>query len=559
MSEAGFVFHSPLSLLREWQTNTDAPLREVLVTGYTLDLVFFERHCVALGRGLGARVTVLADAGQAVHDPVDVRLAGRAYQHGHARCAAAFHPKLVVLVGDEEVWAAIGSGNPTLAGWGHNHELWLIVRSARRQGPAALRDLGTWLSELTEVVAMPSWIADTVRHVGQAVTPVEVDDSLPELRIFGNLRRSLLTQLPDREVDALRLAAPFFDARAAAIRALVTRFRPDEVDLAIQPNLSQYDGAAVAGAVRQVSTVGVRLLPEKRTSHGKLVEWAIGESVTAMVGSANLSAAAMLASTVAGGNCELAATYPVEASLMPSEGTNAALSTIQTTNTIPTDQREPSGPELVLLGARQLPGRIVVELFTTAPGPVTIEMSQDGTPGTWQPVHVAQKPDRERTTEEFPVPAEWGGAVRARAEQGGDSVVSSVVFLTDTARCRPRDDDERPRLTRDVPPSELFADRVLANRFHNDLLRLINQTAEHRTNVTDAGHRADESATDDHDDDRYGAWVRSVERMLGPSLTELVLPDILRPAALATAAPGWNIGPQADEAELAIRDRKSVV
>ena len=53
------------------------PLREVLVTGYTADLVFLERHCVALARGLGARVTVLTDAGQGVHDPVDVRHAGR--------------------------------------------------------------------------------------------------------------------------------------------------------------------------------------------------------------------------------------------------------------------------------------------------------------------------------------------------------------------------------------------------------------------------------------------------------------------------------------------------
>src|SRR5205823_4508094 len=40
--------------------------------------------------------------------------------------------------------------------------------------------------------------------------------------------------------------------------------------------------------------------------------------------------------------------------------------------------------------------------------------------------------------------------------------------------------------------------------------------------------------------------------MLGPSLTDLVLPGILRPATFATAAPGWSIGPQADEAELAI-------
>jgi hypothetical protein len=38
-------------------------------------------------------------------------------------------------------------------------------------------------------------------------------------------------------------------------------------------------------------------------------------------------------------------------------------------------------------------------------------------------------------------------------------------------------------MTRDFPPSDLFADRVLANQFHDDLLRLISHTAKHHTNI----------------------------------------------------------------------------
>jgi hypothetical protein len=189
MSQASHEFHSPLSLLREWHERTDAPLRELLVTGYTLDLVFLERHCVSIARALGARVTVLSDAGQAGHEPVDVRHAGRAYQHGHAYCRGAFHPKLVLMLGDDELWAAIGSGNPTLSGWGHNHELWLVLRTARERGPAAVRQLSRWLTDLPAVVALPSWIADTVTEIGRSIIPEQIDDSLPDLRIFGNLVR----------------------------------------------------------------------------------------------------------------------------------------------------------------------------------------------------------------------------------------------------------------------------------------------------------------------------------------------------------------------------------
>ena len=66
-------FQSPLALIRQWQQRTDgARLLEVLITGYTLDLVFFEKRCLSMARGLGARITVLADAHEAIHDPADV-------------------------------------------------------------------------------------------------------------------------------------------------------------------------------------------------------------------------------------------------------------------------------------------------------------------------------------------------------------------------------------------------------------------------------------------------------------------------------------------------------
>lgn len=128
-----FDFCSPLTLLQQWHSRADgASLHEVLITGYTLDLLFVEQRAVALARGMGARVTILSDAQHAVHDPVDIRRAGRAYQHGHVSCTGAFHPKLAVLVGEDEVWAAVGSGNPTTAGWGYNDELWYPAPLRRR-------------------------------------------------------------------------------------------------------------------------------------------------------------------------------------------------------------------------------------------------------------------------------------------------------------------------------------------------------------------------------------------------------------------------------------------
>jgi hypothetical protein len=551
MSEAEYRFHSPLTLLQEWDDRTDgAPLRECLVTGYTLDLVFFERHWVPTARALGARVTVLGDAGHAVHEAVDVRQAGRAYQHGLVGCGGAFHPKVVVLTGDDDVWVAVGSGNPTMSGWGHNHELWLVLRASRHRGPAALRDLGAWLAELPGVVRMPSWVAGTVAHIGDWITPDEIDDSLPGLRIFGNLRHSLVGQLPAGPVRSLRMTAPFFDERGHGVRALIGKLRPLEVDLALQERVTRYSGQALADATASVPLTRFSHLDEGRTRHGKLIEWTVDGATTAMTGSANLSAAALLATTENGGNCELVTTTPVPVSLLP-PGTAVAQADITRNNTIPVGSPDSRQPTLIVLGARRTQNTVFAELVTTVSTPITIESSPDGTPGTWTPLHVFTAGSTAVQSVGFTAPEALGGAVRARVDQSGDRLVSPVVFLTDTARCLPRDDAAgRPRMTSIAEGDTVLTDEVLARRFNADLLRLLGHVQEHRGATGSAALRtaAGTTAAAVPPEDRWGRWLESVEHSLGPHLTGLLFPGALTAPGPATT--GWSLSTDVNDAEL---------
>jgi len=548
VSTVEYRLHSPLTLLREWQDD-GAPLVELLVTGYTHDLVFLERHCLAPARAMGARATVLGDAGYAVHEPVDVRHAGRSYQYGLASCGGAFHPKLVVLVGEERVWVAIGSGNPTMSGWGHNEELWLVVRSAGGRGPAALGDLGSWLEDLPSVVAMPTWIATTITTIGRMVTPTEIDASFAHLQIFGNLYRSVLSQLPSGPATTLRLSAPFFDVHSRAVRELVTRFTPTEVLVALQPTLSQYDGATLVAATSSAQSVSFTHLGEKRTSHGKLVEWTSGRETLALTGSANLSAAAMLATTSVGGNCELVTLFRVPTSKLP-DGDVASTEEIRSANTIPSRNEEAPGVTITVLGARRLPDHVSVELVAGQAGAVTIETSLDATPGTWQPAHIEHVESSTLTTCRFLVSEQLGGAIRATMNNDGGTAISAVVFLTDTVRCLPRHhDDDRPRLAISPVAEDLFTDPALAQRFAADLTRLISQVLEHRSVSVVPLRSATPGQASATNDDKWGAWVSAIERTLGPALTNLVFPGALLP--LNTVVTGWSVGPDADENELA--------
>ncbi len=485
MTHVRFDFQSPLALIRQWQQRVDgARLLEVLITGYTLDLAFFEKRLVSMARGLGARITVLADAHQAVHDPADVRLAGMSYQHANVSCRGAFHPKLAVLVGEEDVWIAIGSGNPTTSGWGHNDELWLVLRSSRRSGPAALTELSQWLSALHRHVAMPSWIASTVAEVAAIITPDVTDDSVPALRILGNLERRFIDQLPLGRVDSLALAAPFFDPASSAVREFVARFKPDQLIVGFQPTLSSYAGSSLVDAAGQAAHAEFRDLPEadRRMSHGKLVEWALEGQYMAMVGSPNLSYAALLASTDQGGNCELAAVFGVDQSLMP-EGTNVALDVLRTRSTMPADSQSRQKPPVTLLGARRQDDGITVELLAGTDAAILIETSPNGGPGTWQQCHVIRPSTNAvlgAIVSRFQAPEQMGAAVRAVVDDPKQPYITPAVFLTDTTRCLPRQvDSSAPRLRQQF--GDVFSDEKLQRRFETDLLRLLAENAAHRT------------------------------------------------------------------------------
>jgi hypothetical protein len=472
-------------------------------------------------------------------------------------CRGAFHPKLVVLAGDEDVWVAIGSGNPTMSGWGHNHELWLVLRASRKQGPAALRDLGYWLIDLPRVVTMPSWIAKTVINLGQWITPADIDDTLPDLRIFGNLHRSLLGQLPAGPVLSLRMTAPFFDARAQAVRALIERFSPAEVDIAMQKNLSQYNGQALSDATSTVPNAGFWFLDEDRTRHGKLVEWTTGGGITALTGSANLSAAAMLTTTSAGGNCELVTTYPIPESLLPKE-TFVDRAVISTIDTIPVEPREASTVVLTLLGARRINDTVLVELVTTATQPITIATSPDGTPGTWMPVHIVSAGAESPVRAKFSAPERLGGAVRASVAIEGERVVSDVAFLTDTHRCLPRNDTPtRPKMGPFNGLDEVFTDPVQASRFNANLLRLLSHVQEHKGSGAVPLRTGGTNTQAPLADDRWGAWLHDVERSLGSTLTGLLFPGALILPESGTTQ--WSVGPETDDTALADGEHEDVI
>lgn len=310
-------------LFHEMEASGQWDVEEALFLSFNANVGFFERGVLGLCRSMGARVSVIADAGMWRPDPLAMKGAGSEYLLGLASHGAAFHPKLVLVVAADKVLAVIGSGNLTPGGWQYNSELWSVLRSEEREAPQSLLELADWLEALPHVVRMATHhtnallrVADRLRSTLRDLIPV-----VGGTKVVTNLDHSMLSQLPAGPVDELILTAPFIDDRAAAVRALLDHFPSPKLTIIVQPGLTVVTPNTLAQVLKNQPNVTIVMdgsgLSRMRYRHAKLIEWRRGSIRQALTGSANLSAAAVLNSARSGGNVELGLLTTIEESLWP--------------------------------------------------------------------------------------------------------------------------------------------------------------------------------------------------------------------------------------------------
>jgi hypothetical protein len=530
---AGWGITSPMALLGEWAgPAARGNLREVILLGFTVNLPFPEKTAIRTARDLGARVTVIGDAAQGLYDPVDVRL--RTYITGWAACRSAFHPKLALLVGDHDIAAAIGSGNPTIAGWGHNDELWAVLRDGPYGSASGLRQLGSWLRDLPGVVAMPGYAADVLSAAAERLAAVPGDAG--RAQVLHNLRHGLLGQLPRGPVRELRMSAPFVDEAGGALAEIIAAFDPGQVVIGLQEHLTSYDGDALLRAAGSRHTE-VRLLPERFPRHGKLLEWDGPGGRYALTGSANLTASALIKATADGGNCELAVLAPAGDSLMP-EGTVITREELRGRRTVtPSVPR----PRLLLLGALLTRGGVLVTLARPCDTEVRIEASPDGSPGSWAALGTVAPGVSEQM---FPVARLVGTVIRAVAVQPGHQRSESPpVFAVSLARCaRRQPDDRRPRLRREYSEETIFTDEEMAHQFRADLLRLIEASAWPATRPQGGKEPGTQPAARAPAEDLWAAYLEECELGIGRALTAALFGQLAQMIPGISRGLGWGLG-----------------
>ena len=292
-----------------------------LILTYGADLPFFERT-LARQLPVGCRNRVIvADARQYLEACIRyaqgglVRTINQHYVVDGIHVRHAMHAKLILLTAPTRGRLFVGSGNLGLQGYASGGEIFTRYEYDPEQEDdlAAFVSARLFLEQLLELAPTGEIAAGRIaylfehtpwlfQHVPGTGSPVRhnLDQSFLE---------QLLVEVAGEPVEELTVAAPFFDAEAAALRGLVQRLAPSRVRVLVQPGRTSVD-PVVLDRIAANHEGPFEVIPVGRGDddvylHAKLILLKLSKRAVCLHGSPNLSQVALLRSGE-GANIELA-------------------------------------------------------------------------------------------------------------------------------------------------------------------------------------------------------------------------------------------------------------
>lgn len=221
-----------------------------LLTTYSFDPIYFEAVYLSTLRKLGiTNVVVLMDASM-----YDQLLSDSNYQchrvsqynytlvRKESFHSGVFHPKVVLLFGEEEGTLIVGSGNLTYSGLANNDEIWNAFHIQGNNSIhyplfyQAWKYLSKSANQTSSLVSRQiDWMLEQSPWLHQETTDsTALLSSGEECTLLYNTAEStildkLLLSIGDKRIVSIKVIAPFYDAEGDALSALKKQLAPKEM------------------------------------------------------------------------------------------------------------------------------------------------------------------------------------------------------------------------------------------------------------------------------------------------------------------------------------------
>lgn len=286
-----------------------------LMTTFNIEFSFFEKYLIHLLLNNEIRhINLFTDAKQtriALSEEIPVHF-GKKYYVSPIDIQGAFHPKVILLLGEKKAKLMISSANIKMSGYMANSEIFqtFIYDEKNTDDQGMIFQAVEMFRILNSLTPVPDTSTQTLLSKFVISEPQEYGNS----RLLSNLNTSIfdqLLQLITEEIREIKVAVPFYDQNLEALQSLIEQFQCRDVQLYVQDEMNtfpveynQEHGIIAAADILPFETVQIGGKKKSSFYHGKVFELIGMDNTYVLYGSANCSGSALLRTFHQSGNIE---------------------------------------------------------------------------------------------------------------------------------------------------------------------------------------------------------------------------------------------------------------
>lgn len=286
-----------------------------LMTTFNIEYSFFEKYLIHILLNNQIRhINLFTDAKQtraALHEDIPVHF-GKKYYISPIDIHGAFHPKVILLLGEKKAKLIISSANIKMSGYMANCEIFqtFIYDEENNEYQGIIYQAIEMFRALNSLTPVPDSSTQALLNKFDISEPVVYGNG----RLLCNLENSIMDQLTTfihEDIRQIRIAVPFYDQNLEALRSFKDFFKCQDVQLYVQDEMNTFPMEynvehGIVASDQVIPFEAVQIGDRKKTFfyHGKVFELIGMENTYVLYGSANCSGSALLRTYKQSGNIE---------------------------------------------------------------------------------------------------------------------------------------------------------------------------------------------------------------------------------------------------------------
>jgi hypothetical protein len=309
-----------------------ADFHSAIMTTFSFDFYHFESQVLKTLKSKGVtNISVFADTTMLDQSigfaTAHLKSLSTSYSVCGVPCKGAFHPKIIILAGEEEAMLIQGSGNITSGGHGKNHELFNVFYANKedKQQLPLIKEAWLYINELTKNVEGVSkdklnWVTSNCSLLKGLAKEKHQFHSISDnfkAALLYNGETSIWQQLKKLiafdSINEVNMYSPFYDENGALLSRFVEINNKISINAFVQSDkgihpyrleqnkqIQFYSWASTARAKKRINKI------ENRKLHSKIFYFVFDEEIYFLNGSPNATIAAFGGENYRGINDEFA-------------------------------------------------------------------------------------------------------------------------------------------------------------------------------------------------------------------------------------------------------------